>query len=1253
MKDKNNAFFWDHPLAYWLQDCALGDPPLIPETEWRLEHRYNCEEIHLEEILDGFLMTSLMKYMFFVNPWVTSQLFSGLVPYLVFSILNILLVILKERENSQEELKKLLLLLLGCAIQSDKKKVFVERITGFNQEIQAGLARYIQQLTESNQIVKSLEDYTDMKDREDLVGGGGGVSGSVEDMDSDDLESTTTTSSNGEVCTKQKDQSFLMSRSTSPTSEARHLTLQVANLQHEMRQMRTQAENKDEECSKLEIELEEKSRKICALENERLKYLEKERKNKELTDDLQAARCRIEKLQPLENIEKKYKESKDEKEMWKSKYEAINNKNKILEEELTELEKNYKSLQLENKNSNTMEQQVARLKDNLKNLESEISKKNSDIEDLLVEKHRMSLELKEREERIVQLEVPSTHNTPRFMDSLADQLEDAKQDEVEMMKAEIRKLRAQTEGATPDTTLVSHQVDLDDLRKQIATEQHKNAQLQLEIQKLQVEREQIDGNMERIGIELEETSVQVENLSMERDEAVKQLHEARRKFGQFQTEFGVKSDENLRKFQLEIENMKEKEEEMECHVGKVKEENRRLQFELDEVHEEKMQIEEALKSLERSKRNLDLEKSGLKSRLLELEDQMEAQKLALLNSGVSQKRLEDRDTLINSLHNQKNDLENDLKTCQTHLELESKKLQRLREDLVQEKSKRADLVGRLRSLCTTLSLNGAQFEIEGMDDEQLIDNIDDIMMNALVAVKRERDDLRIQGNQQIAELSDLKRDIEKLRRCESASLNESDDRVRELTKENMHAKEQIFMLQEKLRELGLELSTKNKEIDIVKASIEESNKNSSSSSANNAEIARLQVSLRNSQIQEDLVKQENSKMRVEILDLQKQLKKKSQDLDELESMHKTLLVDHSRLQQLHNLLTRDYDEAKKESQELRQKVQNIPRQQAVFMNANIRELEAKLSDEISRREAQTRQFLDLEKEHKMCRIHCDNLRREVNELLQTREELSSDLHRALDTCAHRNGVIDDLKKDLRDKVVEINKLNAKIDTLTQLNKTYQEENRNLSRQLDITMTQNKELLQRALHDKDQYHLEMKDYQDQLSALRRHKEKLEDKIMDQYRAMDNKKSTPERKQPVVKRAAKALFNRRRATSNGGSTTEDSSVYSADERSSPPLANGNSTCSVSTSSESTSSTATSGVYTSPEDCPLHGSRSFSQKTALKLVTSSSTSSFSRILSLRRLKQPRNSENSILQGAYTNPNVRKMIDMHSSSNFYNCSD
>ncbi|CAA16402.2 Girdin homolog [Caenorhabditis elegans] len=1222
MKEKHEN--WSHPLAFWLCDCAA----IIPNPA--------TQNFAKNDFLDGLLMLNLMK---FINPHFSenekngqslyeellnqiSQFYEKNLDQVIVCKMPEISILESSGEIDEitfEELKKLLLLLLGCAIQSDHKKVFVDRITGFDQTIQAELAACIQKLTESDEIVQNLEDFERRKMKEtDEVGGGGG---SIEDVDSDDMESSTTSSSNGEIAIKQQDQSFLMSRSTSPTSELRHQTLQIANLQHEMRQMRTQAENRDEECQKLELDNEEKAQKIKILENERLKLVDFKKKWKSVNDDLQEANCKIEKLQNLVGIEKKYREARDGKELYKSKYDIVVKKNLEMEETITTLEKNLKTLQMEMKEKFGVEDNLQRMRNTIDDLEAEISKKNLEIEDFLDEKHRMDREIKELKEIVHQMEVPSTTTTPRIMDSLADQLENAKQDEFEMMKAEIRKLRAQTEGATPETTIIQCNQDLDTLRSQLSTEQHQTAQLHLEIQKMQVEKEQIDGNMERIGIELEEMSAQVENLNLERDEAVKQLLEARRKFGEFQMgqsrdleEKWSKEVEKSNKISKKCEILEEKLQESDFLLAKSRDEAKKLQFELDEALEETSHVTRSLSS----------EKNTLKAKLLELQDQVEAQTLELLNQKNCGKRLEDRDQMISNLHNLKNELENDLKTCQTQLELESKKLQRLREDLVLEKSRRADLIGRIHSLCTTLSLNGANFEKINNDDE-LIDNIDDIMMNALVAVKRERDDLRIQGNQQIQELHDLKRDIEKLRRSESESLNESDDRVRELTRENMHTKEQVFMLQEKLRELNLELSTKNDEIDMVKASIEELNRNSTASCTSNAEIARLQVSIRNSQIQEDLVKQENTKLRDELQEMQKMSKKRSQNLDELENMHKTLLVDHSRLQQLHNLLTRDYDEAKKESMELRQKVQNIPRQQAVFMNANIRELEAKLSEEISRRE-------QLEKEHKMCRIHCENLRRDITELVQTRDELSLELRRAHDTCHNKNNQIDELKKQLNQKISEVNKLSSKIEALSQLNRTYNEENRNLSRQLEILLTQNKELLQRALHDKDQYHLEMKDFQDQLSALRRHKEKLEDKIMDQYRTMENKKSTPERKQPLVKRAAKALINRRRATSNGGSTTEDSSVYSADERSSPPLA-GNSTCSVSTSSDST-----------PDECPLHGSRSFSKISALKIQSSPSpSSSFSRFLSLRRTAKP-----SLLQGAYTNPNVRKMIDYH-----YNCSD
>lgn len=52
------------------------------------------------------------------------------------------------------------------------------------------------------------------------------------------------------------------------------------------------------------------------------------------------------------------------------------------------------------------------------------------------------------------------------------------------------------------------------------------------------------------------------------------------------------------------------------------------------------------------------------------------------------------------------------------MELESQKTQRLREDFVTEKSKGAELVSRLRSVCAAIALNGGKIEVE-MDDHQV------------------------------------------------------------------------------------------------------------------------------------------------------------------------------------------------------------------------------------------------------------------------------------------------------------------------------------------------------------------------------------------------------------------------------------------------------------------------------------------------------------------------------------------------------
>ncbi|VDK36840.1 unnamed protein product [Anisakis simplex] len=96
------------------------------------------------------------------------------------------------------------------------------------------------------------------------------------------------------------------------------------------------------------------------------------------------------------------------------------------------------------------------------------------------------------------------------------------------------------------------------------------------------------------------------------------------------------------------------------------------------------------------------------------------------------------------------------------LDVEMKKVERLNEELISVKSRYGDLISRLRSLCSSIQLNGGQCEVPSKDEDMVV-VIDDLILKALTTAKREADTLRIQQHAQIAELTDLRNDIEKLR----------------------------------------------------------------------------------------------------------------------------------------------------------------------------------------------------------------------------------------------------------------------------------------------------------------------------------------------------------------------------------------------------------------------------------------------------------------------------------------------------------
>lgn len=117
--------------------------------------------------------------------------------------------------------------------------------------------------------------------------------------------------------------------------------------------------------------------------------------------------------------------------------------------------------------------------------------------------------------------------------------------------------------------------------------------------------------------------------------------------------------------------------------------------------------------------------------------------------------------------------------------------------------------------------------------------------------------------------------------------------------------------------------------------------------------------------------------------------------------------------------------------------------------------------------------------------------------------------------------------------VENSKITNRCEVLHQLNLSLEEDRKSLMSQVSLLLYQYHELLTQTLDDKEHFHEEERGYTDKMNNLRRQKEKLEEKIMEQYKKMDN--STPKKKGlgfTLVKRMKKAGSNMFLASPSAG-------------------------------------------------------------------------------------------------------------------------
>ncbi|KAI3351677.1 hypothetical protein L3Q82_020508 [Scortum barcoo] len=140
--------------------------------------------------------------------------------------------------------------------------------------------------------------------------------------------------------------------------------------------------------------------------------------------------------------------------------------------------------------------------------------------------------------------------------------------------------------------------------------------------------------------------------------------------------------------------------------------------------------------------------------------------------------------------------------------------------------------------------------------------------------------------------------------------------------------------------------------------------------------------------------------------------------------------------------------------------------------------------------------------------------------------------------------------------------------LTQLKGNMEEENRHLAEQNQSLLKENRALLEQSLERRDQHYSQQREYQEKLSELRREKQKLVEKIMDQYRVLEPNVQPPaskakksnwiaDRMKKLIKprgggREGRALFTAAGSVENLADSTEftsDTQTPQPDPRSAP--------------------------------------------------------------------------------------------------------
>ncbi|XP_074434686.1 girdin isoform X15 [Larus michahellis] len=892
---------------------------------------------------------------------------------------------------------------------------------------------------------------------------------------------------------------------------------------------------------KMEKENQRLSKKLEELENEISQEKQNLQNSQNLSKDLMKEKAQLEKmLETLrENSERQIKLLEQENEHLNQTVASLRQRSQIsAEARMKEIEKENKILHESIKETSSKLNKSEFEKKQVRKELEHYKEKGERAEELENELHRL-----EKENELLQKKITNLKITCEKIEALEQENSDLEMENRKLKKTldSLKNLTFQLESLEKENSQLDEEnLELRRTIESLKCTSIKVAQLQLENKELESEKEQLKKSLELMKASFKKTErleVSYQGLDTENQRLQKALENSNKKIQQLESELQDLETEN-QTLQKNLEELKISSKRLE----QLEKENKLLEQETSQLEKDKKQLEKENKRLRQQAEIKDstLEENNVKISNLEKENKSLFKEIVVYKESCVRLK----------------ELEKENKELVKRATIDKKTLVTLREDLVNEKLKTQQMNNDLEKLAHELEKIGLNKE-RLLHDEQSSDDsryklleskLESTLKKSLeikeekIAALEARLEESTNLNQQLRqELKTVKKNYEALKQRQEEERmvqnspprsGEENQSVNKWEKENQETTRELLKVKDRLIEVERNNATLQAEKQALKTQLKQLETQNSNLQAQILALQRQTVSL---QEQNTTLQTQNAKLQVEnstlnsqstslmnqnaqLLIQQSTLENENEcvlkEREDLKSLYDSLLKDHEKLEHLHERQASEYESLIAKHGSLKSAHKNLEVEhkdledrynQLLKQKVQLEELEKVLKIEQEKMLQQNEKHESVAAECKKLRDENERLTHAYSQLLRENEVLQTD-HKNLKTLLNNSKLeqtrleaeFSKLKEQYQQLDITSTKLNNQCELLSQLKGNLEEENRHLLDQIQTLMLQNRTLLEQNMESKDLFHVEQRQYIDKLNELRRQKEKLEEKIMDQYK-----------------------------------------------------------------------------------------------------------------------------------------------------------